>query len=172
MREATCQNGTTRMASALLRVPQANANGTATMRAEPVREFKPLIVGSIAALALGLLLQPALVRADEVFTTTCAGAFGHGFGISDTAGYNGRYGSGAVGAGHGYDSGSCIEIRREVGNPYVMRAPQPQSAEAIKAAEQRDRLWLDRCQPVIRQDVHGIRRYVYAAPGCEYGKYE
>ena len=47
--------------------------------------------------------------------------------------------------------------------------PQPQSAEERAAAEARDRRWVARCRPAIRQDHYGMPRYSYAAPGCEYG---
>lgn len=43
--------------------------------------------------------------------------------------------------------------------------------DAAESAE-RDRLWLARCRPQARVDQYGVRRYRYAAPGCEFGRYE
>jgi hypothetical protein len=54
----------------------------------------------------------------------------------------------------------------------VIQISPPQSAEETRAADERDRLWRDRCKPVVKQDARGVMRYVYAASGCEYGKYE
>jgi hypothetical protein len=57
-------------------------------------------------------------------------------------------------------------------NPYVIYSVAPASEEEERAAEARDRKWLARCKPVIRQDHYGVSRYIYAAPGCEFGKSE
>jgi hypothetical protein len=43
--------------------------------------------------------------------------------------------------------------------------------DAAESAE-RDRLWAARCRPQARVDQYGVRRYHYAAPGCEFGRYE
>jgi hypothetical protein len=53
-----------------------------------------------------------------------------------------------------------------------MNVPQPRSDEEIAESAARDRLWQARCRPVIHQDIYGVKRYIYSAPGCEYGKYE
>jgi hypothetical protein len=90
-----------------------------------------------------------------------------------TSGY--RSGSNAgyeVGSRSNYGSDSCVEIRRELTNPYVIRVPPPQNEKDVADLAARERLWQARCKPVIRQDVQGVRRYQYAAPGCDYGKYE
>src|SRR5262249_32742834 len=47
--------------------------------------------------------------------------------------------------------------------------PQPTEQELAEARE-RERIWTARCRPVIKQDDLGVQRYVYAAPGCEYGR--
>jgi len=52
----------------------------------------------------------------------------------------------------------------------ILAVPPPISAEERAAAEARDRRWVERCRPVIREDEFGVRRYVYAARGCEYGQ--
>jgi hypothetical protein len=44
------------------------------------------------------------------------------------------------------------------------------SAEELAEARERERRWVARCRPVLRQDAHGVNRYVYAARGCEYGQ--
>jgi hypothetical protein len=77
-----------------------------------------------------------------------------------------------AGSRSGYGDDSCIEIRRELVNPYIISVPQPQTEKDVADAAARDRLWQARCRPVIRQDQHGVRRYQYAAAGCDYGKYE
>jgi len=55
-------------------------------------------------------------------------------------------------------------------NPHILAVPPPMSADERAAAEARDRRWVERCRPVIRQDEFGVPRYVYAARGCEYGQ--
>jgi len=51
------------------------------------------------------------------------------------------------------------------------RRRQLTEQEEAESAE-RHRKWVARCRPVIKQDQFGVGRYFYAAPGCEYGKYE
>jgi hypothetical protein len=77
-----------------------------------------------------------------------------------------------VGSRSDYGSDNCVEIRRELTNPYIIHVPPPQNEKDVADLAARERLWQARCKPVIRQDVHGVRRYQYAAPGCDYGKYE
>jgi hypothetical protein len=48
-----------------------------------------------------------------------------------------------------------------------LREPSP---EEVAEARERERRWVTRCRPELRQDAHGVSRYVYAARGCEYGK--
>jgi hypothetical protein len=128
-------------------------------------------VATLAAIAM-LPVSPA--QAGGVYTTDCLHGFGYGYGY----GYSRSYGSGSSsgyggGSSGGYGSGSCVEIRRDgLVNPYVIRVPQPQTEQDKAETAARERLWLARCHPVIRQDMYGIRRYHYAVPGCEYGKYE
>ena len=86
-----------------------------------------------------------------------AGASGLGWGDCS-------FGRGYASCSGGYRSGFI--------NPYVIHVPQPTSEDDKADAKERDRLWRDRCRPVVKQDAHGISRYSYAAPGCEYGKYE
>jgi hypothetical protein len=44
------------------------------------------------------------------------------------------------------------------------------AAEQETASAQRERDWIARCRPLIRQDRYGVSRYRYVAPGCEFGK--
>jgi hypothetical protein len=82
-------------------------------------------------------------------------------------GYANEYGAGSR---NDYGSSNCVEVRHELINPFVINVPQPEKdAGDIEA---RDRLWRARCRPTIREDAYGVRRYQYAAAGCEYGKYE
>jgi hypothetical protein len=103
------------------------------------------------------LLHASPAQAGSVYSTSCSGGFGYG------------YGGGSI---SGYGLGGCVEIERGLVNPYVIGVPPPKTEKEIADAAERERLWLARCRPVIRQDHYGVRRYHYAAPGCEYGKYE
>ena len=54
----------------------------------------------------------------------------------------------------------------------VPPAAAPRDARAQAEAGERERKWRERCRPVVRQDAHGISRYHYSKPGCEFGKFE
>jgi hypothetical protein len=95
------------------------------------------------------LLTASSTQAGSVYTTNCSASYGYG-----------------------YARGGCIEIEGRLANPHMIEVPQPQSDKEIADAAERERLWKARCRPVIRQDHYGVRRYHYAAPDCEYGKYE
>lgn len=98
---------------------------------------------ALAILALPLMLSPA--RADGVRSRSCVGA-----GDSYTCVTSWRYGA--------KDS-----------NTAAGPAPTPQE---LAESRNRERRWLARCRPVVRQDAFGVPRYHYAAAGCEFGKYE
>ena len=107
------------------------------------------------------------------------GGNGNGHGVAGGSGSRAGHSSGYAGGnsnqyGGGSNSGdssdSCVEIRRELTNPYVIRVQAPQSPEDLAEANEQDRLWQARCRPTLQQDMLGIDRYHYAAPGCEYGK--
>ena len=51
----------------------------------------------------------------------------------------------------------------------TLREPSPEDAAENR---ERDRKWVERCKPVVRQDAYGVSRYVYAARGCEHGRIE
>jgi len=126
---------------------------------------------------------------DGGFTRGFGGRFRHRFIVGSRSGLYGGSNSGAeAGTGSGYDNGygygtttgsrsgsnsdSCVEIRHELTNPYVIHVQPQQSAEDARAVNERERLWRARCRPVAKQDAYGVSRYAYAAPGCEYGRYE
>lgn len=89
------------------------------------------------------------------------------------SGYESGYSNGSgTGSASGTSSDSCVEIRRELTNPYVIQVQPPQSTEDIRAANERERLWRARCRPVVKEDKNGVSRYAYSAPGCDHGKYE
>ena len=113
------------------------------------RRFSPTAwLAALALLALSMMSAPARsAPPDRVYTSNCYGA---------------------------RNMVSCVHTRRRGPfNPYVISVAGPQTPEereaAREAAEARDRRWVERCQPVIRQDRHGMPRYSYGAAGCEYG---
>jgi hypothetical protein len=101
-----------------------------------------LAAGLAALAALPLSLTPA--PADSVKTFSCVGS------------------RGAV---------SCTATRRDGPfNPHIVAVPAPATEEERAQADARDRRWVERCRPAIRQDALGVPRYVYSAPGCEFGR--
>jgi hypothetical protein len=109
-----------------------------------VRSMVPLAgLAVLATLVAPGALAPAL--ADGVRTFNCVGARG---------------------------SVSCISTwRRGITSPYIINVPGPRTEQEIADSQQREKLWDTRCKPVTRQDEFGVERYVYAARGCEFGKY-
>ena len=76
-----------------------------------------------------------------------------------------------VGAGGWFSGAStCVKIRRSGLSQSDILQARPLSPEEMKEAEERDRKWVARCKPELRQDQYGVNRYHYAARGCEYGK--
>ena len=75
--------------------------------------------------------------------------------------------SGCVGGG--WFSVSCVRRWGPAEDPYVRLVPQSADSAEQERATERDRKWLSRCQPVVRDDRYGVARYEYAAPGCEFG---
>jgi hypothetical protein len=66
---------------------------------------------------------------------------------------------------------SCTTIwRTGVGSGTVLWTPRTEREAA--EADERERLWLARCRPVAEHDQYGVKRYRYAAPGCEFGRYD
>lgn len=73
-------------------------------------------------------------------------------------------------------SGISLSCAGRIGPPgsfaQIIRVPLPQNDTEIAEATGRDRRWVDRCEPIIRQDRYGVRRYLYATRGCDIGRYE
>jgi hypothetical protein len=65
---------------------------------------------------------------------------------------------------------SCV-ARWNTGTANVRSVAAQDPRDAAESAE-RERKWVARCKPVIKQDRYGVARYEYAAPGCEFGKSE
>ena len=117
------------------------------------RRIFPLAVWLAALIVLALSMTHTPARPDPAKN----GASDDGVEVTTCLG--GRHGA------------SCVTTFRSGRvNPHIINVPQPQSAEDRAAAEARDRRWVERCRPTIRQDQHGMPRYVYAAQGCEYGR--
>ena len=64
---------------------------------------------------------------------------------------------------------SCVERWDWTGDPSTPHGRDPQE-EAESA--QHERQWAARCRPVVKQDQYGVGRYQYAAPGCEFGRFQ
>jgi hypothetical protein len=71
-----------------------------------------------------------------------------------------------------YDAFSCSTIWGHASDPYIRAVPSPSIAQEHSGLAARNRKWIARCRPVIRQDHYGVARYHYAAPGCEFGAFE
>ena len=110
------------------------------------RRFSPIAwLAALALLALSIMAAPARSEPrDRTYTFNC---FGSG---------NAR---------------SCVATsRRGRFHPNVITVPAQTNEADLAAAEARDRRWVERCQPVIRQDHFGMPRYSYSAAGCEFGR--
>jgi hypothetical protein len=73
---------------------------------------------------------------------------------------------------HGGSSNCVTTIRKGPIGPIGIYQVKEPEGQALEEAMERDRKWLARCKPVIRQDTYGVGRYFYAASGCEFGKFE
>jgi hypothetical protein len=65
----------------------------------------------------------------------------------------------------------CVRQYRygDSGNNGVQSLKEP-NPEDIAESRAREARWVARCKPQLRSDRYGVNRYVYAAPGCEYGQ--
>jgi hypothetical protein len=89
---------------------------------------------------------PASAQTDGLKMTTCTGSGG---------------------------SVACITQYREgIINPHVRQVPEIRGERETAEADERDRRWTARCRPTVRHDAYGVKRYEYAAAGCEYGRSE
>lgn len=73
---------------------------------------------------------------------------------------------GCIGGWHAFN---CVTLWAPAGDPFIRKVPQPTDPAEQARAEERDRRWVQRCHPVIKQDRYGVPRYHYAMPGCEFG---
>ncbi len=74
---------------------------------------------------------------------------------------------------YAYGTASCVRQYRynDAGNTGIKKYGEA-AEEAAAESREREKLWVSRCRPSLRQDAHGVSRYVYAAPGCEYGRFQ
>jgi hypothetical protein len=72
---------------------------------------------------------------------------------------------------YSYGLVSCVQQYRygDRGSNGIIQVKPPSEAGLAEARE-RDTHCRSRCQPQLRPDRYGVGRYVYAAPGCEYGR--
>jgi hypothetical protein len=99
---------------------------------------------ALAALTLTLMSSPAVAAGS--LGTSCIGYWG---------------------------SLSCIATwRPRAGDPHIRLVPEPVGDDEAAESHRRDRRWRDLCRPRIRQDRFGVEHYVYAKPGCEFGRYQ
>jgi hypothetical protein len=63
----------------------------------------------------------------------------------------------------------CTDYWGPPSDPFIRLAPQPVTPEDQARAKERDRHWVYRCRPSIKQDRYGVPRYYYAMPGCDFG---
>lgn len=71
-----------------------------------------------------------------------------------------------------YGTASCVRQYRynDAGNTGIKQYGEA-AEEAAAELREREKLWVSRCRPSLREDVHGVSCYVYAAPGCEFGRF-
>lgn len=71
-----------------------------------------------------------------------------------------------------YDAVSCSTVWGGADDPYIRTVPGLRGTQEEAEFAERDRQWVARCRPVIKQDQYGVGRYHYAAAGCEFGVIE
>jgi len=92
------------------------------------------------------------------------------FGVPGSASADGLKMLTCTGSGGGM---ACIKMYREgITDPNVRQIPEVRGERELAEAAERDRRWVARCRPIARHDAYGVKRYEYAAAGCEYGRYE
>lgn len=68
---------------------------------------------------------------------------------------------------------SCVTVWRSgLGGSAAQRLWTPEAERETTEAAKRERLWVARCRPTLHYDDYGVGRYRYAAPGCEFGRYQ
>jgi len=79
-------------------------------------------------------------------------------------------GSAAVNCVRSHGSVSCAAHWGPRVHPHIRRYAPPRDEQLEKEAAARERKWVARCRPVLKEDPYGVSRYQYAIPGCEFGK--
>jgi hypothetical protein len=105
-------------------------------------------------LVLALASSGSIAKADWTITSSCVGPWG---------------------------MRNCVVTQRDFQrDPYVRHVRGDEgyrdAPEAVERDRQesiaRDRKWLAFCKPVLAKDQYGVERYLYAKPGCEFGRAE
>jgi hypothetical protein len=108
--------------------------------------------GLATALAVAILITVCTAAsADQIGVGGCVGGYGSFYGRQNAI--------------------NCVLRWGEAGSTHIRTVPEFGNEERSQAAE-RDRKWQERCKPAIAQDYYGVPRYLYAAPGCEFGVIE
>jgi len=102
-------------------------------------------------------LAAALIASGFILLTICCAAHADGTEVG-----------GCVGS---WDTFNCVERWGANSDPFVRQVPQPTSDAEKGISTERERRWEQRCRPQISLDRYGVSRYVYSAPGCEFGAY-
>ena len=104
---------------------------------------RPLASGIAALALLGAPVGFAPARADGTGSVSCVGSYG---------------------------SVSCSGFWGPSVDTHIRRYSPPKDEQLEKEAAARERRWVARCRPVLKEDHYGVSRYQYAAPGCEFGR--
>jgi hypothetical protein len=104
---------------------------------------RPLTSGIAALALLGTSVGFAPARAEGTAAVNCVGSRG---------------------------SVSCAAHWGPRGDTHIRRYFPPRDEQLEKEAAARERRWVARCRPVLKEDPYGVSRYQYAAPGCEFGR--
>ena len=74
---------------------------------------------------------------------------------------------------YSFGATSCVQQYRygDSGSNGFQAVRAPSESDMAEARE-REQQWVSRCRPQVRHDAFGVGRYVYAAPGCEYGQHQ
>lgn len=121
-------------------------------------------IRSAARLRAALILATSLAASAVAVNEAAAGASRAPRGFTDTEG--GFSSTNCIGTWRDYN---CVSRWGPATDPYVRLVPQPLGEAEQARAIARDHRWLARCRPVIRHDIYGVARYLYAEPGCEFG---
>ncbi len=103
------------------------------------------VLAAVSTLALGCLGTDASAQAPRTDTITGSCVFSPG-------------------------TAHCVRQFRynDAGNTGIKHLGEP--GTEVAEARDREKAWESRCRPALRQDHYGVNRYVYAAPGCEFGR--